>query len=301
MNERSRDAKPSEDESGESAQYTGKSVEEAVAKASEALGIPPTELDYEVVRDSSHSILGLVRKGEAVIRVWLPTALGDLSDERSEQDVEGAEEPASPESAAETTEHKAEQRPAAKPVASVLSGMARELEEEEATPEGALLKGNPPELEQVATEVLATLIDKMGMIAAVEVVDEGGKLDASSNEISPMVMNAVGDDLGLLIGRRGETLRDLQFIARLIISRKLGVWPNVIVDVEGYKAKRVTSLQALAKRLADEVRQTHHMVVLEPMPAYERRIIHLTLREDPDVYTESTGEDEERKVQILPR
>ena len=78
-------------------------------------------------------------------------------------------------------------------------------------------------------------------------------------------------------------------------------WPNVVVDVEGYKAERVASLRALAKRLADEVRCARKVSVLEPMPAYQRRIIHLALRDDPDVYTESTGEDEHRKVQIIPR
>jgi spoIIIJ-associated protein len=164
-----------------------------------------------------------------------------------------------------------------------------------------LLKGNPPELEQVASDVFSTLIDKMGLIAAVEVVDAGGEIDRQANEASPLTLNAVGDDLGVLIGRRGETLRDVQFITRLIVSRRLGVWPNVVIDVEGYKAKRVKTLRALAKRMADQVRRTHRPVVLEPMPAYERRIIHIALRDDSDVYTQSTGEDEHRKVQILPR
>jgi len=291
MNEKSKDVRPSEANSADSTQYTGKNVEEALAKASDELGIPLSELDYEVIKDSSHSILGLMRKGEAVIRVWVPSTLDELPGDELQDQVEEGE--------AEAEEE--EENLAAVPVNKALSGLVRELDEEEAGPADGTPKGNPPELEQVATEVLATLIDKMGLIAAVEVVDEGGKFDPVSREIAPMVLNAVGDDLGLLIGRRGETLRDLQFIARLIISRKLGVWPNVIIDVESYKAKRVTSLQALAKRMADEVRRTHRMVALEPMPAYERRIIHLTLRDDPDVYTESTGEDENRKVQILPR
>ena len=97
----------------------------------------------------------------------------------------------------------------------------------------------------------------------------------TSNEISPLVLNLVGDDLGMLIGRRGETLRDLQFIARLIISRRLGVWPNVVIDVENYKTKRITALESLARRMADQVRNTRKPVALEPMPASERRIIHL--------------------------
>ena len=153
----------------------------------------------------------------------------------------------------------------------------------------------------MATDVVSTLLDKMGLIAAVEVADRGGTLDRVSNEVAPLVLNVVGDDLGVLIGRRGETLRDLQFIVRLIVSRKIGQWPNLVLDVEGYKARRVNGLQSLAKRMADQVRQTRQPVTLEPMPAHERRIIHLALREDPDVYTESTGEDEARKVQILPK
>jgi len=141
----------------------------------------------------------------------------------------------------------------------------------------------------------------MGILAAVEVVDRGGQVDPAANEVSPLALNIVGDDLGGLIGRRGETLRDLQFVARLIVSRRLGAWPNFILDVEGYKARRVNALRALALRMAEQVRQTGRPAVLEPMPAHERRIIHLALRDDPAVYTESTGEGEERKVQILPK
>jgi spoIIIJ-associated protein len=145
------------------------------------------------------------------------------------------------------------------------------------------------------------LLDKIGLMAAVEVVDRGGELDEASGEVSPLLLNVVGDDLGGLIGRRGETLRDLQFMTRLITSRRIGTWPNLVVDVEGYKARREESLRSLAKRVADQVRESGQSMVLEPMPAHERRIIHLALRDDPDVYTESTGKDERRKVQILPK
>jgi len=173
--------------------------------------------------------------------------------------------------------------------------------EEEAEYAATNTKGNPPELEKISRDVVATLLDKMGILAAVEVTDRGGQVDAANNEVAPLVLNLVGDDLGMLIGRRGETLRDLQFIARLIISRRLGVWPNVVIDVENYKTKRVVALESLARRIADQVRKTRKPVALEPMPASERRIIHLALRDDPDVYTESTGQDEARKVQILPK
>ena len=248
-----------------SAEYSAKSVAEALTRAAEDLGVAPEKLEYEVIKDSSHSILGLVRTGEAVIRVWLPpepvevkAAPQILDEEKVEEEEMGLGVPKS-------------------------------------------LKGNPPELEKVACDVVSTLLDKMGILAAVEVVDRGGQVDPAANEVSPLALNIVGDDLGGLIGRRGETLRDLQFVARLIVSRRLGAWPNFILDVEGYKARRVNALRALALRMAEQVRQTGRPAVLEPMPAHERRIIHLALRDDPAVYTESTGEGEERKVQILPK
>ncbi len=287
MDGRSRDAR-------QSADYSARTVAEAVAKAAEDLGVSVDQLNYRVIKDSSHSILGLVRTGEAVIRVFMPAA-GPRA--------EAVAPVAAPPSAQELVERPAPE-PELEEVVEAEEGYEEEPEgllDEEEEEEPAAPGGNPPELEAVSTDVVSTLLDKMGLIAAVEVADRGGKVDPVSREVAPLVLNVVGDDLGVLIGRRGETLRDLQFIVRLIVSRKIGQWPNLVLDVEGYKARRVNGLQALAKRMADQVRQTRQPMVLEPMPAHERRIVHLTLRDDPDVYTESTGEDEARKVQILPK
>lgn len=253
----------------QSAEFTARTLEEALAQASQEVGLPVRSLEYEIVRDTTRTILGLVRRGEVTVRVtWEPPS--------------------------------AETVPASPP----LSALAMEEEEdrEEALSLAQGVKAqNPPELEETAMEVITTLLDKMGIYAAVEVVDPGGKVDLQTNEVTPLCLNIIGDDLGALIGRRGETLRNLQFIVRLILSRRLGVWPNIVIDVEGYKAKHILALQTLARRMADQVRQTKQMVALEPMSAYERRIIHLALRDDPDVYTESTGEGENRKVQIIPK
>lgn len=259
MDERSRDAR-------QSAEYSARTVDEALRHAAEALGLPIADVEYEVVKDSSRAFLGVLRTGQAIIRVWPPTTgEGELV-----------------------------------PTAELVQAAEPEERAESEAP-AAILERNPPELEREACEVVSTLLDKMGLLAAVEVVDHGGEVDRDAEEVSPLCLNVVGDDLGILIGRRGETLRDLQFITRLILRRKLGVWPNLVVDVEGYKDRRADVLGSLASRMADRVRQTGSPVVLEPMPAYERRIIHLTLSDDPDVYTESTGEGEARKVQILPK
>jgi len=264
MEGKSRDAKPSAD-------YTGKSVEEALKRASLELGLTLDELDYQVIKETSRSVFGLVRTGEAVVRVWLPVSAIDA-------DLDQAEQVKTTMDAAAEVE-------------------VREVETEEPV---TTMQGNPPNLEQVAQDVTAELLDKMGLLAAVEVSDRGGKID-QNGEVTPLVLNIVGDELGILIGRRGETLRDLQFIVRLMVSRKIGTWPNLLLDVEGYKARREGALKSLAARMADQVKRTGNGVTLEPMPAHERRIIHLALRDDPSVYTESTGEGEDRKVQILPR
>lgn len=151
---------------------------------------------------------------------------------------------------------------------------------------------------EVGRIVLTTLLSKMGFSATVEVSQAE---PADGEEAAPTVLDIKGADMGLLIGRRGETLRDLQFITRLIVSRKVGHWPNLVVDVEGYRQHREQALIQLARRIADKVRQTGQALPLEPMPPNERRIVHLTLRDDPDVMTESTGEGDARKVVIMPR
>lgn len=110
-----------------------------------------------------------------------------------------------------------------------------------------------------------------------------------------------GTDLGPLIGRRGETLDNLQYLLRLMINQKIHKWKNIIIDVEHYKERRLNQLRQLAARMADQVARTGRAISLEPMPANERRIVHMVLRDHPDVYTESYGEGPRRKVHIFAR
>jgi len=119
-------------------------------------------------------------------------------------------------------------------------------------------------------------------------------------ESTPWVLDITGVDLNRLVGRRGETLASLQYITRLITSRELQRRSEVIVDVEGYKARRAAALHALALRMAEESVRTNRTIPLEPMPPHERRIIHLALRGRQDVVTKSVGEGVSRKVTIVP-
>jgi spoIIIJ-associated protein len=116
----------------------------------------------------------------------------------------------------------------------------------------------------------------------------------------PWILDIQGRDLGVLIGRHGETLDALQYITRLIVSRELQSRANVVVDVEGYKSRRETSLRKLALNMAAQARQMGRTMTLEPMPPNERRIIHIALRDDNTVRTESVGMGEHRRVTIIP-
>lgn len=114
----------------------------------------------------------------------------------------------------------------------------------------------------------------------------------------PLLIEIHGDDLSVLIGRRAETLNALQYLLALIISKEASRWVQVAVDVEGYRARRERQLRQLARRMAEQATRTGKRQILEPMSASERRIVHLELREHPDVKTESLGEEPNRKVSI---
>ncbi len=147
----------------------------------------------------------------------------------------------------------------------------------------------------VTTEILQSLISKMGVDAVVRLKQ------AHNEELDGPVFDIEGDDSGLLIGRRGETLRALQFLVRFIASRKLDQRTNLLVDVEGYQERRYQSLANLAQRVAQRVESSRQAITLEPMPPNERRAVHMALSEHPNVTTESIGDGDSRQVVVQPR
>jgi spoIIIJ-associated protein len=110
-----------------------------------------------------------------------------------------------------------------------------------------------------------------------------------------------GKDLSVLIGRRSETLSAFQYVASLIVGKETQQFIQLVVDVEGYRDRREKQLIQMAKRMADQVAKSGRRQTLEPMPSSERRVIHIALRDHPEVKTESTGEEPYRKVMILPK
>lgn len=161
----------------------------------------------------------------------------------------------------------------------------------------------PPFLEDdyvlnIARDVVSELLEKMKVRASVT-AEYLPATDARSRV--PVRVSIHGDDLSYLIGRQAETLNALQYISSLIINKEIGRSIPLIVDVEGYRERRENQLRQIARRMADQAITTGRRQVLEPMPANERRIIHIELRENPDVTTESIGEEPRRKVTIIPQ
>jgi len=152
------------------------------------------------------------------------------------------------------------------------------------------------EITEVAKSILEDLLAKLEVEASV--VAQPGEPVEEGEEVNPVTLDIEGEDLGVLIGRRGQTLASLQYIVRLMLGNRTENWVPVVIDVEGYKQRRYERLQSLAWRLADQVKERNVPFTLEPMLPYERRIIHLTLADDDDVITESIGEGESRRVVI---
>jgi spoIIIJ-associated protein len=176
--------------------------------------------------------------------------------------------------------------------------VAVEEVEEEEEDEGRLGRPSVEEITDTAAEIVETILASLRLDAEVEA--HPATSDAvQSGFVS--YLNIVGDDLGILIGRRGETLASLQFITNLILGKRLRRWAKVQLDVEGYRTRREQMLRTLAQRMAARVQETGVPVTLEAMPANERRIVHLTLNSHPSVSTASFGEGDQRRVVISPK
>jgi spoIIIJ-associated protein len=160
------------------------------------------------------------------------------------------------------------------------------------------VEGSDEEALQITHDTVSELLQRMGIEARIEA--RWGEADAPG-KIRPLFLDIHGDDLSILIGRRGETLTALQYITRLIVGKELKRPVAVLIDIEGYRARREQQIRRLAQQMAKQAVETSQTMSLEPMPAYERRIVHIELRENPDVDTTSVGERDQRKVTIIPR
>ncbi len=243
-------------------------VDEAVENGLNQLGIPREAVEVEVLDPGSRGIFGLGGR-QARVRLTL-------------LNPEPMAEPARPKPAAEQRKaepvqsSRVEKAPAAaQPTAEAESEDERPLE--------------------VASQVVRDLLQRMKVNATVTTE----YIEPEDSKDQRMVLVEIqGDDLSILIGRRSETLNALQYISSLIVGKQLDHWVPLMIDVQGYRSRRERQLRQLARRMAEQAIHTGRRQVLEPMPANERRLIHLELKDHPKVTTESIGEEPSRKVTI---
>jgi spoIIIJ-associated protein len=169
---------------------------------------------------------------------------------------------------------------------------------EEVKPTAEIEVEEDTEVERICRDTVAELLNRMGVEA--EISAHWGEISEGSH-IRPLHIDIRGKDLSILIGRRAETLSALQYITRLIVGKELKRPIAVVIDVEGYRSRRERQLRQLAQRMAQQAVERGRSMSLEPMPPNERRIIHIELRDHPQVYTESVGEGNRRKVTIKLR
>jgi spoIIIJ-associated protein len=183
----------------------------------------------------------------------------------------------------------------------------------EAVPEDEAILEAPPEIEaeeqeviteeakrQATREIMEGLLMTMGLDNA-QVNVERAEPGPSDDEVPPLVIDVSGAGTDILIGDDGEVLNALQYITRLLVGRRMKGWVHVVVDIEGYKAKRAERIRDLAQRMADQASDTNRTVILQPMPPHERRVVHVALYGDARVTTESIYEGDRRRVTIVPK
>jgi spoIIIJ-associated protein len=266
-------------------------VEEALEQGLSQLGLTADAVSVEVLDSGSKGLFGL---GGRQVRVRLsvnpppgsepapppepkPATSSERVPAKKAESAPKGREPKKPREEKPRAERKAEEKP--------VPMVTRKIDE-----------FNDPLL-NTSEEVVSKLIHHLGLKAQVSAHFDEDSQDDRHN----ILVDVRGDDLSALIGRHAETLNAFQHVASLIVGKETQQWVQLTIDVEGYRARREKQLRTLARRMADQVTKSGRKMTMEPMPSSERRVIHIELRGDPAVTTESAGEEPYRKVVILPK
>jgi spoIIIJ-associated protein len=257
----------------EKSEFYAASVEEAVSRAAKALGVDENDLIYRVVDQGNSGFLGIGARDARIEVDGLPVA--------------SAEEPVIVESPPEPA-----------PVSEEVAGEETAENESRTDSEVGDIAPRPQEdAEEIPGEVveesearITALLDAMGFDARVEVYDAGGFV----------AVDVATEDTALFIGQKGETIDALQYLVNASINRKRTSRVRVVLDAEGYRQRRVEALQGMAHRTARKALREARSIELPPMNPAERRVVHLFLRDNPSVMTESEGVGDSRRVRVFP-
>ena len=299
----------------ESIEASGKSVDEAVQQALARLGKRREDVDVTILQEPGRGPFGIGSK-EARVRVAvrpqvssgaiITPAMADAilgpgtldvplpeEDEELYEDEEFEDEEEEDEEAFLDEEEEEDEDDESVPFIGVTEQPAPALMEadtgESQQDEYLVVEEPSREDVEITVDVLQHILRYMNIHALVQV-----------RSTKPLTLNihGINENLGLLIGRRGETLAALQLLVNLIVSHRTRHRMRIIVDAENYRQRREENLRSLAQRVAQQVRSYHRSIALEAMPPHERRIVHIALSDSKDISTESIGEGDERRVVI---
>ena len=275
-----------------SIRVSAKTLDDAITEALIQLGVTSDRLEYEVIEKGSAGFLGIGMK-QAVIEAW------KKEEKEPEEDIEKIireEMSLKPEKNEEKAEPKKEKSQTAKKEKPAKEKAKAEKEKKETEPEVSAPVKEKQELAKVEEQTIKAVEEFVqdtlkAMNMEVEIV-------SSIDEDGALCVDMKGDHMGILIGKRGQTLDALQYLANRVANKHQEGYVRVKLDTENYRKRREETLKHLAKNIAHKVKRSRRPVALEPMNPYERRIIHSALQSDPYVTTHSEGEEPYRKVVV---
>ena len=277
-----------------SIRVSAKTLDDAITEALIQLGVTSDRLEYEVIEKGSAGFLGIGMK-QAVIEAWkkeeeLEVTVEDIIKEefRAEKKPEA---PKKKEKPARVKEEAKEE-----PAAEVKKETAAEPAEAKEEPEEAAPVKKEVELAKVEDQTIEAVSQFIN--DTLKAMNMEVKTSASIDEDGALCIDMEGEHMGILIGKRGQTLDALQYLANRVANKHQDGYVRVKLDTENYRARREETLKHLAKNIAHKVKRNRRPVALEPMNPYERRIIHSALQSDPYVTTHSEGEEPYRKVVV---
>ena len=264
-------------------EVTGKSVEEAITNACTKLGIPSSKLDYEVIEKGSSGLFGIFNSKPAKIKAKEKT---DEEEVKVVKKTEKKEVKATLENAVEKKEAKVEAKAEVK---TEVKAETKPVSEPQSKQESF----TSSQKETITKDIKAFLDSMFGAMNMEVTVDI--TFDDEENSVN---VDLSGDNMGVLIGKRGQTLDSIQYLTSLVINKNSEKYVRIKLDTENYRKRRKDTLESLAKNIAYKVKRSRRPVSLEPMNPYERRIIHSALQSDKFVSTRSEGEEPFRHVVV---
>ncbi|HIR36562.1 MAG TPA: protein jag [Candidatus Faecimorpha stercoravium] len=284
---------------------SGKTVDDAITAALLQLGLPSEQVDIEIIQEGSKGVLGIFGAKDAIVRA---TAKGVsleeelFSDHKPEKEEKQAESAAKKPEVKKVSPEKVPEKKKEEPAYVMDTLVEDRLAQARAAKEAEMAKKEEPK-EPIAYSEDAKVAEEAAIAFLLPVLKEMGieaKIDGSMEEEDVLKLDIQGEGLGVIIGKRGNTLDSLQYLTALVANKKTEGHVKIKLDAENYREKRKQTLEKLAINLAKKVRKTNRRVALEPMNPYERRIIHSVLQSFNGVETHSEGEEPFRKVVISP-